>query len=169
SCHCNRVRYAILCEEPVEAKFCHCNDCHKLFGSPAQWTAMLAKTDVHFTSGVDNLAFYHLPDQTHEHKVPCKAACRTCRSPVMDEGRKMLVIYPALIDFDDCEGRRTTDDGKILTAEEGRQKFFPTCHIFYEQRVDDYVDGKPKYRRHKEDGETMPERGGLKYGMGATA
>ncbi|KAL1747413.1 Mss4-like protein [Schizophyllum fasciatum] len=179
TCHCKRVKYAILCEEPKEAKFCHCVDCHKLFGSPAQWTAMLEKTDVHYLSGVDNLAFYHLPDSTHEHKLPCKVACRTCRSPVMDEGRKVLVIYPSLIDFGEMprgegdprreagsiavRGDSTAAEGSLNAAEgrptaaEGRSKFFPTCHIFYEQRVDDYVDGRPKYRRHKEDGETLPE------------
>ncbi|KAL1704770.1 Mss4-like protein, partial [Schizophyllum commune] len=149
TCHCNRVKYAILTEEPMEAKFCHCTDCHKLFGSPAQWTAMLQKTDVHFLSGVDNLAFYHLADSSHERKLPCKIACRTCRSPVMDEGRKILVIYPSLIDFDELPGG--------LTPAEGKKKFFPTCHIFYEQRVDDYVDGKPKYKGHKEEGQTIPE------------
>ncbi|KAL1673068.1 Mss4-like protein [Schizophyllum commune] len=149
TCHCKSVKYAILTEEPMEAKFCHCTDCHKLFGSPAQWTAMLEKTDVHFLSGVDNLAFYHLADSSHERKLPCKIACRTCRSPVMDEGRKILVIYPSLIDFDELPGR--------LTPAEAKKKFFPTCHIFYEQRVDDYVDGKTKYKGHKEEGETIPE------------
>ncbi|KAI5888679.1 uncharacterized protein SCHCODRAFT_02637381 [Schizophyllum commune H4-8] len=218
SCHCKRVKYAILTDEPMEAKFCHCTDCHKLFGSPAQWTAMLEKTDVHFLSGVDNLAFYHLADSSHERKLPCKIACRTCRSPVMDEGRKILVIYPSLIDFDELpvgegeeghdgatategkgsskteggKGGMKTNEGKAstpsdpgesqlilkgeegelalgkrkrgatstkggLTPEEGKKKFFPTCHIFYEQRVDDYVDGKPKYKGHKEEGETIPE------------
>ncbi|KAL1666472.1 Mss4-like protein [Schizophyllum commune] len=150
TCHCKSVKYAILTEEPMEAKFCHCTDCHKLFGSPAQWTAMLEKTDVHFLSGVDNLAFYHLADSSHERKLPCKIACRTCRSPVMDEGRKILVIYPSLIDFDELPKGG-------LTPAEGKKKFFPTCHIFYEQRVDDYVDGKPKYKGHKEEGETIPE------------
>ncbi|KAI4294325.1 hypothetical protein K525DRAFT_212925 [Schizophyllum commune Loenen D] len=156
TCHCKSVKYAILTEEPMEAKFCHCTDCHKLFGSPAQWTAMLEKTDVHFLSGVDNLAFYHLADSSHERKLPCKIACRTCRSPVMDEGRKILVIYPSLIDFDELPRGATSKKGG-LTPAEGKKKFFPTCHIFYEQRVDDYVDGKPKYKGHKEEGETIPE------------
>lgn len=174
--------------------------------APTQ-TAMLEKTDVHFLSGVDNLAFYHLADSSHEHKLPCKIACRTCRSPIMDEGRKILVIYPSLIDFDELpvgeggdgsmateggEGGSKAEDGKRdstlhpnesqlilkgekgalalgkratsakggLTPAEGKKKFFPTCHIFYEQRVDDYVDGKPKYKGHKEEGDTIPEHEG---------
>lgn len=31
----------------------------------------------------------------------------------------------------------------------------PTCHIFYEQRVCEIQDGKPKWPRHKDDGEPM--------------
>jgi len=64
------------------------------------------------------------------HKLPCKVSCAYCKSPIMDEGRKMILLFPSLI--------------KFKSAEE-RANFNPSCHMFYEKRLMDIPDGLPKW------------------------
>lgn len=48
----------------------------------------------------------------------------------MDEGRNMILLFPSLIKFKN---------------KEEKTRFDPTCHMFYEQRLVDIPDGKPKW------------------------
>ncbi|KAF3357574.1 hypothetical protein VdG1_03362 [Verticillium dahliae VDG1] len=50
---------------------------------------------------------------------------------IMDEGRNMVLLFPALVEF---EG-----------DEEVKANFAPEMHIFYTRRVVDITDGKPKW------------------------
>ncbi|TGZ80721.1 hypothetical protein EX30DRAFT_307162, partial [Ascodesmis nigricans] len=43
-----------------------------------------------------------------------KVSCATCRAPLMDEGRIMVLVFPMLVRFGGQERRR----------------FYPSCHIF---------------------------------------
>lgn len=43
----------------------------------------------------------------------------------------MILLFPTLIKFD---------------KKEDRDKWAPTCHMFYSQRQVDIKDGKPKYK-----------------------
>ncbi|KAI0599135.1 Mss4-like protein [Biscogniauxia sp. FL1348] len=130
-CHCGRVRYWLSRDRPLAAKFCHCVDCQALHGAPFQWAAIFDKADLHFEPGaVDGLAFYHARTREPGYHLPVKVSCATCHAPIMDEGRRMVLMFPAIIEFGDAE----------------HKKFFdPQCHIFYSQRVVDLPDGKPKW------------------------
>lgn len=39
-------------------------------------------------------------DKRAEYKLPLKISCARCHSPICDEGRKMLLMFPGLIEFD---------------------------------------------------------------------
>jgi hypothetical protein len=98
--------------------------------------------------------------QNDTHDVPCKVSCNHCRSPLFDEGRNTVLVYPSSVRF---EGHQIPLD------------FQPSAHIFYEERsvehvysqamtshfwpdsVIDIPDGVPKWPRHKGDGEVMEE------------
>ncbi|KAI2603707.1 Mss4-like protein [Hypoxylon sp. NC1633] len=129
-CHCGRVRYWLSRDAPLASKFCHCVDCQALHGAPFQWAAIFEKDDVHFESGAEGLAFYHAPDRSTDHRLPCKVSCAYCHSPIMDEGRNMVLLFPGLVTFSDAAHKKVFD---------------PQCHIFYSQRVVDVHDGKPKW------------------------
>ncbi|KAI4176516.1 MAG: hypothetical protein LQ346_007879 [Caloplaca aetnensis] len=100
SCHCGKVTYQLSREKPLDAKYCHCTTCQKIHGAPFQWAAIFHKDDINFTT------------------------------PIMDEGRNMILLFPTLINFKD-------------PAE--RKNFEISCHMFYPQRVLDINDGKPKW------------------------
>ncbi|KAI2466080.1 Mss4-like protein [Annulohypoxylon bovei var. microspora] len=108
-CHCGRVKYWLSRDKPLASKFCHCIDCQALHGAPFQWAAIFEKTDLHFERGVEGLAFYHSPDQSTVHKLPCKVSCAYCHSPIMDEGRRMVLMFPGIIEFGDAEHKRLFD------------------------------------------------------------
>ncbi|KAF8057398.1 Mss4-like protein [Lyophyllum atratum] len=142
TCFCKTVHFTVSRDAPLDSKFCHCKTCQKLHGAPFQWAAIFEKTDVCFTRGTTELVFWNAEEESGEYSLPCKVSCGRCRTPIMDEGRRMLMLFPSLINF------RTSED---------RKKFYPSCHIFYGQRVMDVKDGKPKFGGHKEEGETIPE------------
>ncbi|GAW12492.1 hypothetical protein ANO14919_018620 [Xylariales sp. No.14919] len=148
-CHCGRVKYWLSREKPLAAKFCHCIDCQALLaftrrylekewilmnvifiGAPFQWAAIFHKEDLHFENGAEGLAFYHAPSKGTHYELPVKVSCANCHSPIMDEGRNMVLMFPGIIKF-----RSAEDKGH----------FDPQCHIFYSQRVVDLPDGKPKW------------------------
>lgn len=68
-------------------------------GAPFQWAAIFEKEDINFTNGHNELGWYDSGDKTTEHKLPCKVSCAYCRSPIMDEGRNMILLFPTLIKF----------------------------------------------------------------------
>ncbi|MCJ1330763.1 hypothetical protein MMC10_007450 [Thelotrema lepadinum] len=131
-CHCGRVQYSLSREVPL-ARSCF------------QWAAILHKTDINFKHGHHDLVWYDPTEKTTRHKLPCKVSCAYCRTPIMDEGRNMILLFPTLIKFG---------------SKEKRDKWAPTCHMFYGQRVVDVKDGKPKYKgldSEKEKGEMDKE------------
>ncbi|KAI1354914.1 Mss4-like protein [Xylaria sp. FL0043] len=129
-CHCGRVKYWLSREKPLAAKFCHCIDCQALVRAPFQWAAIFHKEDLHFENGAEGLAFYHSPTKGTHYELPVKVSCAYCHSPIMDEGRNMVLMFPGIIKFKDPEDKKAFD---------------PQCHIFYSQRVVDLPDGKPKW------------------------
>lgn len=68
-------------------------------GAPFQWAAIFNKDDINFTSGINDLAWYESTEKTTRYKLPCKVSCRYCRSPIMDEGRNMILLFPTLVKF----------------------------------------------------------------------
>ncbi|KAF8196022.1 Mss4-like protein [Pholiota molesta] len=145
SCFCSKVQFEISRERPLDAKFCHCRTCQTLHGAPFQWAAIIEKTDLYFTKGKDQLVFWNAEEQSQEYVLPCKVSCINCRTPIMDEGRKMLMVFPTLLHFESHEDQR---------------KFYPSCHIFYSQRAVDVNDGLPKFEKHKDSSPQIPESSG---------
>lgn len=68
--------------------------------------AIFHKEDVRFTAGRENLVYWSPSEVSQEYILPCKVSCRTCRSPIMDEGRNMLLLFPTLVRFEDAKQRR---------------------------------------------------------------
>ena len=117
SCHCGRVQYQLSREKPLDSKYCHCTTCQRLHGSsshmiqdyaliadatagaPFQWAAIFHKEDINFTHGHHDLGWYDSSEKTTRHKLPCKVSCAYCRTPIMDEGRNMILLFPTLIKF----------------------------------------------------------------------
>jgi hypothetical protein len=72
-------------------------------GAPFQWAAIFHKEDINFTHGHHDLEWYESGEKTTEHKLPCKVSCAYCKSPIMDEGRRMILLFPSLIKFKSAE------------------------------------------------------------------
>ncbi|TDZ47451.1 hypothetical protein CTRI78_v008562 [Colletotrichum trifolii] len=142
ACHCGQVTYWLRKDKPLASKFCHCRDCQIMHGAPFQWAAIFHKEDIAFEKGVDGLAFYNSSETKNSHHLPCKVSCGYCGSRIMDEGRNMVLLFPGLLKFE--EGQK-------------RKNFDIQMHIFYEQRVVDLPDGKPKWSRLDEKSEQMDE------------
>jgi hypothetical protein len=98
--------------------------------APFQWAAIFHKTDINFTDGHHSLEWYDPSTKSIEHQLPCKVRCSFCHSPIMDEGRNMILLFPSLVH---------------LKTDEDKQYFKPRCHMFYGQRVMDIPDGLPKW------------------------
>ena len=124
SCHCGKIKYQLSREKPLDAKYCHCLTCQKLHGeesiqswpsflllinipgAPFQWAAIFHKEDINFTHGHHDLGWYESSEKTCVHKLPCKVSCSYCRTPIMDEGRNMILLFPTLIDFKSTEDKK---------------------------------------------------------------
>ncbi|EIW75038.1 hypothetical protein CONPUDRAFT_66563 [Coniophora puteana RWD-64-598 SS2] len=140
SCHCGLVKYQLGREAPLDSKLCHCTTCQTQHAAPFQWAAIFHKDDINFTDGHHNLEWYNPSDKSIENKLPCKVRCCYCHSPIMDEGRNMILLFPSLIHFQN---------------DEDKAKFRPRCHIFYSQRVVDVPDNLPKWTGLNEVSELM--------------
>jgi len=127
SCHCGKVKYQLSRESPLDSKLCHCTTCQTQHGkspslydvahgtpsrsmklrpltglistiaAPFQWAAIFHKDDINFSHGHHDLEWYDPTDKSIEHKLPCKVRCSYCHSPIMDEGRNMILLFPSLI------------------------------------------------------------------------
>jgi hypothetical protein len=75
-------------------------------GAPFQWAAIFHKEDINFTRGHHDLGWYDSGEKTCRHKLPCKVSCAYCRSPIMDEGRNMILLFPTLISFKSEEDKK---------------------------------------------------------------
>lgn len=120
----------------------------KSIGAPFQWAAIFHKEDINFTHGHHDLAWYDSGEKTTRHKLPCKVSCAYCHSWIMDEGRNMILLFPSLIKFGGGKDFVEKDDeGREERREKARverEKFTPSCHMFYGQRCVDVNDGLPK-------------------------
>lgn len=100
--------------------------------APFQWAAIFHKEDMRFTHGYRGLEWYDSASKSRAHHLPCKVQCANCYTPIMDEGRNMVLLFPTLI-----EG---------INTKEGREAFKAECHIFYSQRVVEFRgDGLKKF------------------------
>ncbi|KAJ5290592.1 cyclin-like protein [Penicillium atrosanguineum] len=148
-CQCGKVSYKLRRERPLKAKFCHCRGCQVMHGAPFQWAAIFPKEDVRFDNGTSGLSFYAAREKNTKYQTPTKVSCSICRTPIMDEGRNMCLIFPQLIDFSH-------------SPEEQRERistFLPSCHIFYELRLRDIHDGIPKWKGIDEESEHLDDSG----------
>lgn len=98
-CECGRVKYSLKRDQPLNAKFCHCRGCQVMHGAPFQWCSIFHKEDVRFDEGTSNLTFYSATHKTREYETPTKVCCSFCRTPIMDEGRNVCLLFPQLIEF----------------------------------------------------------------------
>ncbi|KAF2170734.1 hypothetical protein M409DRAFT_63813 [Zasmidium cellare ATCC 36951] len=130
SCHCGKVKYELSREEPLDSKLCHCTTCQTSHAAPFQWAAIFHKDDINFRDGHHHLEWYDPSTKSVEHKLPCKVRCNYCHSPIMDEGRNMILLFPSLIKFQNDQEKRN---------------FKPRLHMFYRERVMDIPDGLPKW------------------------
>ncbi|TKX26755.1 putative lutathione-dependent formaldehyde-activating enzyme [Elsinoe australis] len=130
SCHCGKVKYQLSREEPLDSKLCHCTTCQTQHAAPFQWAAIFHKDDINFSHGHHDLEWYDPTDKSIEHKLPCKVRCSFCHSPIMDEGRNMILLFPSLVH---------------LKTDQDKANFKPRLHMFYGQRVMDIPDGLPKW------------------------
>ena len=87
-------------------------------GAPFQWSAIFHKDDINFTHGHHDLGWYESSEKTCVHKLPCKVSCAYCRTPIMDEGRNMILLFPTLIDFENDEDKKNFEPSYAPT-------FFP--------------------------------------------
>ena len=133
-CYCGAIKLEAR-SDPVDAKICHCRQCQSLHGAPFQWAVIFHKRDVRFVHGTQGLSFYNAELMRQGHTLPCKLSCESCRAPIADEGRRMLLAFGPLFDLG--------SPPRVPAA------FEPTCHIFYGARVIDVPDGTPKYLGHK--------------------
>ncbi|KAK4501442.1 hypothetical protein PRZ48_007251 [Zasmidium cellare] len=130
SCHCGKVQYELSREEPLDSKLCHCTTCQTQHAAPFQWAAIFHKDDINFRDGHHHLEWYDPSTKSVEHKLPCKVRCKYCHSPIMDEGRNMVLLFPSLIKF---------------KSDQEKANFKPRLHMFYNERVMDIPDGLPKW------------------------
>lgn len=68
-------------------------------GAPFQWAAIFPKSSITFDRGVRGLEFYCSSHYTREYEVPAKVSCSYCRTPIMDEGRNVCLLFPESIEF----------------------------------------------------------------------
>lgn len=116
-CQCGKISYVSKRDRPLNAKFCHCHGCQVMHGAPFQWAAIFHKEDLSFTKGASGLSFYSSAHKSQEYEMPTKVSCSFCRSPLMDEGRNVCLLFPASIDFNGSEDENRQE----------REAFKPTC------------------------------------------
>ncbi|KAI9664262.1 MAG: hypothetical protein M1831_002441 [Alyxoria varia] len=128
-CHCGKVKYQLSRDEPLDSKLCHCTTCQSQHAAPFQWAAIFHKDDINFLHGHHNLEWYDPSTKSTSHQLPCKVRCNYCHSPVMDEGRNMILLFPSLVKIN----------------KKDTHKWSPRCHMFYSERAVDVPDGLPKW------------------------
>lgn len=123
SCHCGSIKYLLGREKPLSSKYCHCVDCQRMHAAPFQWAAIFHKADFRFLNGAEGLNFYSPSLRRPLHDLPCKVYCETCHTPIMDEGRRMIMLFPELL--------------KGIHSQKGKQAFKIGDHICWGGRVVD--------------------------------
>jgi len=142
-CHCGSIRINV-CSDPLDSKYCHCQTCQKLHGAPFQWASIFNKEDVNIEKdSLKFLRFYDNANAISSHQLPCKLLCTVCNSPIADEGRNMMMLFPTVFGFNN--------------ADQVPQPFKASCHIFYSRRVISVKDGVPKWSGHKDQSDRLNE------------
>ncbi|KFA61047.1 hypothetical protein S40285_08010 [Stachybotrys chlorohalonatus IBT 40285] len=145
-CHCGKVEYQLAREKPLSVKYCHCTTCQRLHGAPFQWAAIFHKEDINFTNGHHDLGWYDPTNKDTSHHLPCKVSCAYCRTPIMDEGRNMILLFPTLIEN--------------INTKKARETFQTGSHMFYPQRVVDFRgDGVTKWSGLEEQSKKVDDDG----------
>ena len=99
-----------------------------------------------------DLGWYDPTAKSTKHHLPCKVQCAYCRTPIMDEGRNMILLFPTLI-----EG---------INEKKGREAFKVQSHMFYPQRVVDFHgDGVPKFKGLQDESPLVDDDGNLIEGQ----
>lgn len=98
-CECGQVKYSIRRDVPLNGKACHCRGCQVMHAAPLQWSVIFHKEDVRFDQSASNLTFYNAAQKTDEYMSPTKVYCSFCRTPIMDEGRNVCLLFPQLIEL----------------------------------------------------------------------
>ncbi|KAJ5597109.1 hypothetical protein N7450_003567 [Penicillium hetheringtonii] len=148
-CQCRKISYVLKKDRPLDAKFCHCRGCQVMHGAPFQWAAIFHKEDVSFDHGASGLSFYSSALNSQEYSTPTKVSCAHCHTLIMDEGRNTCLLFPQLIEF----------EGSLDEQREQRDRFQPSCHIFYEQRIMDIPDGITKWSAMNERSKKLNDLG----------
>ena len=63
-----------------------CAACQRIHGAAMEWVGRFQKEDVRFTAGLELLEFYSAQQDVAGRRPPCKVSCRTCGTPIADEG-----------------------------------------------------------------------------------
>lgn len=50
--------------------------------------------------------YWHTGERSNDYILPCKVSCKTCRTPIMDEGRNMVLLFPTLVQFPDHKAKQ---------------------------------------------------------------
>lgn len=93
-------------QKPPPFSHSHTNSHNSTTGAPFQWAAIFHKEDINFPHGHHDLGWYDSGEKTCKHKLPCKVSCAYCRTPIMDEGRNMILLFPTLIHFESEQDRK---------------------------------------------------------------
>ncbi|WWC99571.1 hypothetical protein V866_006475 [Kwoniella sp. B9012] len=178
SCWCGKVAF-VYNDDPAGSKICHCEDCQRLHGAPYQHSCIFHKKNVRLDSDADPkwIGFLSAHGEVHPLSstptpLPRKISCRACGSPLMDEGRNMIMAFPPAFEWtrthkevkQSKEQNKDGNHGEEGDSGKGARKVqgFPSelkadCHIFYERRCVDVKDGLPKWRGHKEKSDLMKD------------
>ncbi|KAJ6107135.1 hypothetical protein N7523_008458 [Penicillium sp. IBT 18751x] len=148
-CQCRKIGFSLKRDKPLNSKYCHCVGCQRMHGAPFQWAAIFHKDDISFDQGYSGLSFYSSAENSSDYHTPTKVACAYCRSPLMDEGRNTVLLFPSSIDF----------EGSFDEQRSHRESFKPTSHIFYGQRVMDIPDGLTKWSGMDEKSQRLDDHG----------
>ncbi|KKY38814.1 hypothetical protein UCDDA912_g01181 [Diaporthe ampelina] len=152
SCHCGSIKYHLSREKPLSSKYCHCVDCQRMHAAPFQWAAIFHKSDFRFLNGTKGLNFYSPSLRRPLHDLPCKVYCETCHTPIMDEGRRMIMLFPELL--------------KGIHSQRGKEAFKIGDHICWVGRVvDEGVfegDGVKKWKGVDKQSELLDDGNGGK-------
>lgn len=76
----------------------------------------------------------------------------------MDEGRNMVLLFPTTLKLDLPELREEFQpEYVVFQSEVVFADIVPRCHIFYNHRVVDIPDGKPKWKGLDDKSERLDE------------
>ncbi|KAJ5612058.1 hypothetical protein N7510_005252 [Penicillium lagena] len=135
-CLCGKVSYVLKRDKPLESKYCHCRVCQVNHGAPFQWAFIIYKHEMSFLTGAHGVSRYETPHESQMYGPHTKVSCSSCHTPIMDECENVCLIFPQLIEITGSNGEQRKQ----------REVFKPKCHVFYESRMEDILDGLPKWR-----------------------